>query len=328
MVNEKNKFTVINIDPDAHRFRKKDYEKLAGIGARLIEVKIEKNISKILQNVDVIIFTGTKITSTMIKHLKKCRFIIRCGTGMDNIDIKSATEKGIMVSNVVEFCTEEVSDHALMFILACCRRLKKFFILDSIKTVNNSGYIGSINNQTLGLVGFGKIARSLAKKARCLGMKVICYDPLVESDILKSFGVKKASLQDVLKNSDYISLHCPLTEKTWHLIGKKEMELMKNTAYLINTSRGGLIDEKSLIKALRNNQLAGAGLDVFEKEPLDKDNPLLYMDNVICTPHYAYYSEKSINVLKDIVIDEVVRVLNGKVPKNLCNHEVLKNIKQ
>lgn len=317
------RFIVLNLDPQAHSF-KKERKKLATIGARLIEIKNAREISKILNRVDVLIFTSTSINSDLISKLKRCRLIIRCGTGLDNIDIKAATQQGIMVSRVVNFCTEELSNHTLMLILACSRRLKQFtHMLISGRVLKSFSPMGSIDGETLGLVGFGNIAKAVARKAKCLGMKVITYDPFVKKDVFKKFDVKKSSLEKLLKESDYVSLHCPLTEKTRHLIGRNELRLMKKTAYIINTARGALIDENSLIEALQKKLIAGAGLDVFEKEPPDPENPLLHMENVICTPHYGYYSDRAITRMKQIVIHEITRVLTGRLPENLFNPELL-----
>lgn len=321
-----NKFIVVNLDGNIHCLRKKDIEKLLKINASVIEIKNEKIPFNIFKKADAIIFTKTKITKEIIDNLERCRIIVRCGTGLDNIDVEAATEKKIMVSRVVEFCTEEVSNHAFMLILACSRKLKKFskFVYKDLST-KDFGYIGGIKGETLGLVGFGKIARALAGKAKSFGMEVIGYDPFIDIDVFNKFGVKKVSLNTVLKASDYVSLHCPLTQQTYHLIGEKELKTMKKTAYLINTSRGSLIDESALIKALKKNYIAGAGLDVFEKEPPSRKNPLLHMENVICTAHYAYYSNRSIDVLKDTVVNEIIRALKGKIPLNLYNTEVLKD---
>ena len=208
-----------------------------------------------------------------------------------------------------------------MLLLACSRRLK---VLDRLLSDKGEwsyvfGYIGGIQGETLGLIGFGKIAKTLARKAKCFGMNIITYDPYVCAEIFKETGVTSVSLEELLKKSDYISLHAPLTDETEHLIGEKELELMKKTAVIINTARGKLIDEEALINTLRKKRISGVGLDVFEKEPPEPGNALLHMDNVIVTPHCASYSIESYNKLRTAVIDEVVRVFRGKLPKNLYN---------
>ncbi|MCM8759725.1 MAG: C-terminal binding protein [Candidatus Omnitrophica bacterium] len=323
------KYLVINLDGTLHPISVNDRERLKKVGARIFELKkYHSNIDNLLRSADAVLFTSTKIDSAFIGKLEKCRVIIRFGTGLDNIDVNAATQKGIMISRVVDFCTQEVSNHTLMLLLACSRKLKEFSsLLLSGKHVEDFSPMGSIEGQILGLIGFGKIAREVARKAGVFGLKVVAYDPYVDKSYFSKYDVRKASLNKLLTVSDYVSLHCPLNHETYHLIGEEELKLMKKTAYLINTSRGKLIDEPALIKALKNKWIAGAGLDVFEKEPPDKDNPLLNMENVICTAHYAYYSDRSIARLRKTVVDELIRVLSGKIPKNLYNPEVLKKIK-
>ncbi|MCM8788866.1 MAG: C-terminal binding protein [Candidatus Omnitrophica bacterium] len=323
------KYLVVNIDASMHSICKEDRERLRKIGAELVEIRKYRSSKKndeLLERTDAILFTSTVVDRGFLERLKRCRIIIRFGTGLDNIDIAAATKRGIMVSRVVDFCTEEVSNHTIMLLLACSRRLKKFGnLLSIVKQPKDLSPMGSIKGETLGLVGFGKIARSVAAKAKAFGMKIISYDPYVKKIHFEESGVNAVSLNALLRRSDYVSLHCPLIAETHHLIGERELRLMKKTAYLINTSRGNLVDEKALIKALRKKWIAGAGLDVFEKEPPDAENPLLHMENVICTPHYAYYSDKSVSDLKKMVIDELIRSLTGKVPENLYNPEVLDN---
>ncbi|HOJ31732.1 MAG TPA: C-terminal binding protein [bacterium] len=318
------RYIVVNLDPEMHSLRNQDIEKLKVVNARFIELRQKDKMVPLLKKADAILFTKTFISSDIIQNLEKCRIIVRFGTGLDNIDVRAATDKGIMVSRVVDFCTEEVSNHAFMLLLACSRKLKKFSFTGVCDgPIDDFRHIGSIYDETLGLIGFGTIARSLAKKAKCSGMKILAYDPFVEKKVFEKYGGEKVSLKKILQESDYVSLHCPLTEHTHHLIGEKELKLMKKTAYLINTSRGALIDEKMLIVALQKNWIAGAGLDVFEKEPPEQDNPLLHMENVICTPHYAYYSDKAIETLKTIAVDEIIRAMKGQIPRNLYNPAVL-----
>ncbi|MCM8822394.1 MAG: C-terminal binding protein [Candidatus Omnitrophica bacterium] len=325
-----NKCLVVNINGSAHSIFKEDRERLRKLGAEYVELRkyqSSRKVDELLKRADAILFTDTTIDISFLERLKRCRIIIRFGTGLDNIDIEAATENGIMVSRVIDFCTQEVSNHTIMLLLACGRKLKEFSnLLLMGKLPNNFSPVGSIEGETLGLVGFGKIARSVAMKAKAFGMKIISYDPYVKRNDFEQSGVNAVSLNTLLKRSDYISLHCPLVAETYHLIGEKELRLMKKTAYLINTSRGKLVDEKALIKALRERLIAGAGLDVFEKEPPDVENPLLHMENVICTPHCAYYSDKSVSNLKKKVVDELIRALAGKIPENLYNPEVLCNI--
>lgn len=176
--------------------------------------------------------------------------------------------------------------------------------------------------QTLGLVGCGNIGRLAARKARCFGLKTIGHDPYVDESLAGEYGIALTGLNELLERSDYVSLHTPLTEKTRHLIGRSELQRMKPTAYLINTARGAVVDEPALIEALDKKWIAGAGLDVFEKEPIDPDNPLLKMENVVLTPHSASASTSAMKRLKLSVAREAARVLTGEWPRNVVNKTV------
>jgi D-3-phosphoglycerate dehydrogenase len=188
---------------------------------------------------------------------------------------------------------------------------------------NSLAPMGPIFGQTFGVVGCGNIGRAVAKKASCFGVEILGCDPYLEEKVATSAGIKLVSLTDLLKRSDYVSLHTPLTEETRHMISEQELRMMKPTAYLINTSRGPVVDEEMLIKALREKWIAGAGIDVLEKEPPSPSNPLLTMENVIVTPHAAYYSDDSVVRMRRSVGSEAARVLSGKWPKNLVNKGVL-----
>jgi D-3-phosphoglycerate dehydrogenase len=182
--------------------------------------------------------------------------------------------------------------------------------------------MGSIYGQTLGIIGCGNIGRITARKAQCFGLKILGYDPYVDKSLAKESGITLVSLPELLKESDFVSVHALLNKETWHLIGEGEFKQMKPTAYFINTSRGSVVDEPALIKALQEKWIAGAALDVFEKEPVDSDNPLLKMDNVVVTPHSASYSDVAFKRLRTSVGQEAARVLSGRWPKNVVNKTV------
>ena len=182
--------------------------------------------------------------------------------------------------------------------------------------------MGSIYGQTLGIIGCGNIGRMTARKAQCFGLKILGYDPYVDKSLAKESGITLVSLPELLKESDFVAVHALLNKETWHLIGEKEFKQMKPTAYFINTSRGSVVDEPALIKALQEKSIAGAALDVFEKEPVDSDNPLLKMDNVVVTPHSASYSDVAFKRLRTSVGQEAARVLSGRWPKNVVNKTV------
>ncbi|MHB8771869.1 MAG: C-terminal binding protein [Syntrophales bacterium] len=300
--------------------------KKAGIELRDIDAATEDEIIAKSQDADVVFIVRTQFTRRVFENLPRLRAVIRCGVGYDNVDVEAANDNRILVVNVPDFCFEEVSNHAIVLIIACA---KKVVQLDH--TVKTAGWkasrqlldpMGSIWGQTLGIVGCGNIGRMTARKARCFGMNVIGSDPYVDPNLAQESGITLKSLAEVMRESDYVSLHPCLNQETFHLIGEKELGLMKPGAYLINTSRGSVVDEPALIRALQEKRIAGAGLDVFEKDPINPDNPLLSMGQVIITPHSASYCEASFKRLRISVGEEAVRVAQGKWPKNVVNQGV------
>jgi len=267
---------------------------------------------------------GGVFSGNVLEELERCLAIVRYGIGIDGIDIKKATDLGIVVCNVPDFCIEEVSTHTLMLILACWRKL--FQLCDRVKKELWSYHpyrpIYRLEGKTLGLVSFGKIARAVASKAKAFGLKVIAYDPYVLEDEIKKYDVIPVSLKKLLQISDIVSIHAPATEETYHMIGETELRLMKPTAILINTSRGCVIDEDALYKALSEKWIAAAGLDVLEREPPSFFNPLVKMENVIVTPHCAFYSEESIYDLHKRVAEMTLELMNGHLPTYVVNSEV------
>jgi len=263
-----------------------------------------------------------KVTRRVIEQLTRCRVLVRVGIGYDDIDIEAATEHGIPVANVPDYCVDEVSDHALSLLLACARKLFPYHkALHAGQWDYMSGApIHRLRGQTLGLVALGKIARSLAGKAKALGLRVIAYDPYLHEDIFTAFGVERRDdLEALLSESDFVSLHTPLTPETQRMFGEACFQAMKPTAFLINTSRGPVIQEPALIQALQSGRIAGAAIDVFQTESLEPDHPLLGFENVIVTPHVAWYSEESLVAVQQGAIDDVLRVLQGKRPRHLVN---------
>jgi len=254
-----------------------------------------------------------------------CKVVSRYGIGLDNIPIGRATELGMLVTNVPDFCLEEVSDHVMALLLATARQL-----LPLARNPDRSGWtretprpIPRVRGQTLGLIGFGNIARALVPKALGFGLRVIAYTPrLRQNDAPEGVEVTN-DLAALLSTSDYISIHCPLTEETAHIIYEAALAQMKSSALLINTSRGGVIDEEALILALQDGRIGGAALDVTDPEPPSAENPLLALENVIVTPHAAFYSVAATAELARKAAANVVTVLQGGVPKTLVNEEVL-----
>jgi D-3-phosphoglycerate dehydrogenase len=265
------------------------------------------------------------VTGEDIKGLGSCKVISVRGGGFDNIDIDVATTQGIILTYVPGYCVEEVSDHALTLILALSRRIPKCqeMTRKGLWKAAELGPIRRLSEQTLGLVGFGRIARNVARKAKCLGLRVVVYDPLVSKSEMDKAEVEKAKFEDLVRIADFISLHVPLTKETNHLFNRDVFNMMKNTSYLINTCRGEVIDESALIQALKTGKIAGAGLDVLDHEPPDRESPLLSMPNVIVTPHSAYISEESLEEVLVRSTKAVIDVFEGRIPDDVINPQVL-----
>ena len=295
----------------------------------------EKELISACSEADGIIALGIRITpgyvfsTRVIDNLKKCRLIALTGIGYDNVDIAAATEKGICVANNPYYCLEEVSDHTMALILACARKFYK--LLPDIKTgkwSTQADYLSALkplhrlSGQTLGLIGFGNIARTLVPKAKAFGFRIIAYSPHVPDVLLKTFDVKSVGLDQLLEESDFVSMHTSLTPETKHMMGLEQFKKMKRTSYFINTARGELVDETALYTALSQGLIAGAGLDVLESEPPSQDNPLLKLNNVLITGHFAYYSEESREELFRWPWEEVARVLQGQWPLGLISAQV------
>lgn len=295
----------------------------------------EEELVSACSEADGIIALGIRITpgyvfsTRVIENLNKCRLIALTGIGYDNVDVAAATEKGICVANNPYYCLEEVSDHAMALILACARKFYK--LLPDIKTgkwSTQADYLNALkplhrlSRQTLGLIGFGNIARTLVPRAKAFGFRIIAYAPHVPRMLFETFEVEPVEFDRLLEESDFVSVHTAPTSENRHMMGLEQFKRMKPTAYFINTARGELVDDRALYTALSEGLIAGAGLDVLESEPPGRDNPLLQLDNVLITGHFAYYSEESREELFRWPWAEVARILQGEWPQGLINAQV------
>jgi D-3-phosphoglycerate dehydrogenase / 2-oxoglutarate reductase len=301
------------------------------INAELVECKNEEDVKKNISDVDAVMVAYYEISPELIDKMDNVKIISRTGIGVDNIPLKKASEKGIYVTNVPSYCVDEVSSHALGLLLSCALKIPQ--LNNAVKQekrweFKNQLPIYRIEGRTLGLIAFGKIAQSLAQKAQGLGLKIIAYDPFVDNEVMQSKNVEKVAIDELLERSDYISIHAPLNSNTEKMLGKSEFKKMKNSAYVINTARGAIIDENSLVKALESGDIAGAGLDVLNSENFDPENPLLDFNNVIITPHAGFYSEEALRDLQRIASMEIVRVLKGEEPMYCVNCKDLKKYKR
>ena len=291
----------------------------------LVVSKNKDDLKNQIIDADGLLFCFESIDESILRSSKKLKIAQRYGIGVDNIDIKVATELGIVVANIPDYCIDEVSDHAISMILSLNRLLQRDS--DLVKQgkwneVKKDKRVYRLSNSTLGLLGFGRIGKRISEKAISFGMNVIAYDPFLKQNNVD--GVKLLDLNQVLSESDFISLHLPLNDQTNHIIDDKQFKLMKQDSILINVSRGGLINEDSLIKYLSSGKLRGVGLDVIETT-IEKSNKLFSFDNVIITPHTAFFSQESSEELQLRSSQQLYDVLNGFKPKFFINPEVLNN---
>lgn len=281
-----------------------------------------------LKDADVAVAQGHRFNPEMFQHMGnngRCKGLVSFGHGYDAMDLQAAVDNGVILANTASFGTEEVSNHTMMMLLVCSRKfvLQNKLTKSGVWTREHLPPMGHIAGQTLGIIGLGNIGRAVARKAQAFGLEVIGYDPYVSSWDAKEYGVEVvASPSELAQRSDYVSPHTYLTADTRHMVGKEFIAQMKPTAYIINCSRGPVVDEAELIKALQEGRLAGAGLDVFEKEPTDPNNPLLKMDNVAVTNHYASYSEVAWERGNTQLGEEAVRIALGQWPMSLINPDV------
>lgn len=291
----------------------------------------EDEIIAVAHDADAIVALLEPYTEKVIQSLSSCRLICTPKTGYDNINIAAATEKGICVSCVPAVSSEEISDHAFALLLACARKLYR-----EDKAVRSGQWrsihgpemqaiwrgIMPLRGQTLGLIGFGRAARPMVPKAKGFSLRVIVYDPYIPDSIVLETGAEPVELERLLRESDFISIHSALTKDNRHMLGYEQFRLMKPAAYIINTARGPLIDERALLEALNHGMIAGAGLDVLEVEPARMDNPLLMLDNVIVTGHSAHYSDPSTEAIRRRALEDVALVMKGELPLGLVNASV------
>jgi D-3-phosphoglycerate dehydrogenase len=316
-----------------HEYPNLTYEKNVltrdDIELEIHQCNTEDEVIDACRDADGIINLYAPITRRVIESLEKCKVITRYGVGVDTIDLDAATEKGICIGNVPDYGVDEVSDHALSLMLSLLRKIisANKTVKNDVWDVNTTKPIRRLNTLTIGLVGFGNIPRRLASKVKVLGLRVVVADPFLPREVAKEHDVELVSLDDLCKQADVISVHAPLTKSTRGMIGKEQFELMKKNTYLVNTARGPVVDEAALLEALESGTIAGAGLDVIEKEPIDRNHPFLTMDNVILTPHMAGYSEESAEEMRSKTALGIIDVLvYGQYPKYLVNKGVLEKL--
>lgn len=279
-------------------------------------------------HISAVVTRTERMTEKIFASCPSLKIVAQHGVGVDNIDVGAATENGVIITNVPDSNFSSVAEHALMMMLALSKNILQ---IDKEVRKGNWDYreqfvSSEIGGKTLGIVGLGTIGQELARKAKAFNMNVISFDPAVSHEGMDVFGVTKCEgLEDCLSEADYISLHVPLNNHTHHLINESSLQQMKESAYLINLSRGPVVDEGALYHALKNNVIQGAALDVMEVEPPVEDNPLFELDNIFLTPHTAGDTEEAKIRTAIFLAENVIACLQGKLPRNLFNIEVLKS---
>lgn len=293
----------------------------AGVELNILQSKNKEDIIEAAKESDALLVMYANIDREIMESAPNLKLISRYGIGVNMIDVDAATELGIQVANVNDYCIDEVSDHALAGILAASRKLFEY----NFHTEKGGWDFKSVarplraSKAVVGLLGYGKIPKRLAAKLKVIGYQVHAYDPFVSAEKMQEDGVVKATVNELMEVSDFISVHVPLVEATHHLIGKEQFNLMKRSPYIINTARGPIIDEKAMIAALEIGTISGAFLDVTEEEPLLDVHPLREMKNVILSPHAAWYSEDAYREIREKAVQNLIEKSVGKKPTFALN---------
>ncbi len=304
------------------------YERFAEAGIEFVvrECTSREMLAETAGDADAVWVFGTHycLYADNLDVIPRCGAIIRTGSGTDNVPVAQATELGIVVANTPDGMTDGVSDHTIGLLFAVTRQIATQARL--VREGKWNRYLAwpnwHLRGQTLGLVGFGRIPQAVARKLSGYEMNVLVYDPYVRAEMLAKFGARSVSLDALLAESDFVSLHSPLLPETRHMIDEAALRKMKRHAILINTARGPVVDEGALIRALEEGWIAGAGLDVLEKEPPDENNPLLQMNNVVVTPHIAAYSDLYLEDSWRLSVEAALDMAQGKFPRSYVNPQV------
>ena len=315
---------VLKTDPGEIETSEADRALLREVGALLRErpCATEQELIDHGRTAAAILTLDEPLSARVIEQLERCRVISRFGIGVDRVDVAAATAAGIVVTNVPDYCLDEASDHALALLLAVERRI---LALDAAvragvwDTAAVAGRVRRLRGRRLGVVGFGRLGRRFAAKAAALGLEVVVHDPFVTDAVILGAGARPLPLSDLLASSDVVSLHVPLTPQTRLLLDRGRLLSMREGAVLLNTSRGGVVDEGALVEVLRAGPLGGAGLDVFASEPLARDHPLLGLENVVVTSHASHYSLESAAEMRHGAFRNVANVLAGRPPLSAVN---------
>lgn len=324
------RFKVVITDSDYGDDATVERAILEPIGARvvLLQAKSEADLFAEAADCDAIVNQYARVGAATIQVMRRCRQIARFGIGVDIVDVEAATAAGILVTNVRDYCTEEVADHAIALWLALVRKLNAYDRAThrGIWRWQSGAPVHRIRGRTMGIVSFGKIGRAIGARALAFGVELLVHDPYLPAEVVAAHGGRKVEKDELLRQADYVVMQVPMTAETRHFLGAREFGLVKPGAFLINTGRGPTVDNRALYDALVSGRVAGAALDDPEEEPAKRaswdpaGNPLFTLENVLVTPHSAYYSEQSIQLARETAASEVRRVLLGERPLNPVNN--------
>jgi D-3-phosphoglycerate dehydrogenase len=318
-------FLVIHTDPHHTDFRHERAE-LDTIGATLVirHVTTEDEVAHACADADALLVTYARIGRTALCGMPKLRIVVRTGVGYDTVDLAAATARKVMVCNVPDYCVSDLAEHTLALLLAWWRRIGE---LD--RQVRTEGWgrpirpVYRLEGKTLGILGLGRMGQAVAARAKGFGVRLIGFDPYIPPPVFTALGLERVAVDDLCRQADIVTIHSPLTAETRHLICRQTLSLMKPTAVIVNTARGGLVSTEDLVVAIREGRIAGAALDVVEEEPLPMDHPIRSLPRVLLTPHAAWYSEEAEPELRRRAAQIVVQGLRGERPASLLNPQVL-----
>jgi D-3-phosphoglycerate dehydrogenase / 2-oxoglutarate reductase len=332
METDKGRFTVALVAIDAPEVPRWVWDLMSAEGIRLVahDCTSPEEFLEYARNASLVWvlggngFVSAKSLAPLLGKLPECGAILRSGSGTDNVPVEEATRLGIVVANTPEATSDIVAEHAIALLFAVVRQTSLHDrMIHGGRWDRSQGWPKwHLSGRTLGLVGFGHVGRTVARKMAGFGVTVLVHDPFLSSEELAESGVRHATFEDLLTQADFISLHCPLTPATYHKIGTQELRRMKPTAILINTSRGTVVDEVALTRALREGWIAAAGLDVLEQEPPSSENPLLSLPNVVLTPHIAALSDLYFESVWRDSVDVILSLAHGRWPRWYVNRDV------
>ena len=300
---------------------------LSAVDAEVVDGEAtDEPLESLVEGADALLVMFDQVDASVMDAMPDCRVVSRTGIGLDNVDVEAATERGIYVTNVPDYCIEEVSDHAMALYLALARKVVEYD--DAVHggewDVAAGRTMHRLAEQTVGLVAFGNIARAVCEKAKGFGMDVLAHDPYLSAEEIREGGAEPVEeLDELLAASDVVSVHTPLTPETEGMIGADAFQTMQETAFVVNVARGGIIDEPALAEALDAGEIAGAGIDVLADEPPGEDHPLVGNDRTILTPHAAWHSAESVVELREKAARNVLDALTSEVPTYLVNTELV-----